>query len=227
MGEARITLAGATLKARPSGALHWPSERLLAVGDLHLGRAVAVARRGGAFLPPYADLDTLTRLAAEVDALDPATLLLLGDSFDDAASADTAAARLAGRIGALAAGRRLVWVAGNHDPRPVAGLPGDWRAAFTAGSVTFRHIAEDARPGPGAAEVSAHYHPKARLLCRGTAIGRRCFLADEARLILPAFGTYTGGLDARDAAFDAILGPRARALMLGHRVVAVARARLA
>ena len=28
----------------------------------------------------------------------------------------------------------------------------------------------------------------------------RCFVGDGARLILPAFGAYTGGLDVRDPA---------------------------
>ena len=40
-------LVGARLVALPSGALHWPEERCLAVSDLHLGRSERYARRAG------------------------------------------------------------------------------------------------------------------------------------------------------------------------------------
>ena len=30
---------------------------------------------------------------------------------------------------------------------------------------------------------------------------RRCFAADQTRLVMPAFGEFTGGLNIRDAAF--------------------------
>lgn len=221
-----LRLGGAALVPRPSGVLYWPAADLLAVADLHLGRAEAAVRRGQAPLPPYADRDTLDRLGAEVEALAPRTVLLLGDSFDDAAGAEDAAQRLGPAIEALATGRRLVWVTGNHDPRSVRGLPGDWCAETAIGPLAFRHIAAPERPVAGHGEISAHYHPKARLVCRGTPVRRRCFLTDGARAILPAFGTYTGGLDARDPAFDGLLGPETMALMLGGRIVAVPRARL-
>lgn len=226
MQNALLEIAGATLEARAAGTLWWPAERLLAVGDLHLGKARALARRNQGFLPPYADDDTLARLEAEVRALSPAMLLLLGDSFDEHRSAAETAAALAPALTRLAAGRRLLWVAGNHDPRPVAGLPGEALAEYRAGPLAFRHIAAAEAPLPGEGEISAHYHPQAELFRRGARLRRRCFLASESRAILPAFGTFTGGMDARDPVFDGLLGAHAAALMLGRRVTAVPRARL-
>jgi hypothetical protein len=221
LAGAAVTLAGARLLLRPAGSLYWPAERLVCVADLHLGRGERLAREGGALLPPYATTDTLDRLEAEIAALGPRQVVCLGDSFDDLAAADELAEAIAGRIRRLCAGRQWVWIAGNHDPGPVA-LPGTHRAELRLGPLVFRHIAGAAAGG----EVSGHFHPKARLVRRGVVLTRRCFLADGRRLILPAFGTYTGGLDARDAAFDALMGPEARAYLVGREAVALPRARL-
>ena len=144
-------------------------------------------------LPPYETAETLDRLAAEIAALAPASVVCLGDSFDDCAAGAGARPRRRRRASlALIAGRDWIWIAGNHDPAPLA-LPGRHLAELRAGPLTFRHAAlPDAAPG----EVSGHYHPKLRLPVRGGAVTRPCFLADATRLILPAFGAYTGGLFA-------------------------------
>jgi len=228
MKDSGVVLAGEWLVPRPSGALHWPTRRLLAIGDLHLGRSERTAREGGALLPPYESLDTLARLEAEVEALKPRIVICLGDSFDDLGAAEGLAEEVRARIERLAAGRRWIWVAGNHDPGPVE-LPGTHLAEVGLGPVAFRHIAEAERPpGPGEGEVSAHFHPRASLSRRGQRMRRRCFLADEQRVILPAFGTYTGGLDARHPAFDALLSAGARAYLIGRdRVTALGRSALA
>ena len=118
MVEQPVTLAGARLAARASGALWWPDERLLCVADLHLGKSERLARRGGALLPPYETAETLDRLAAEIAALAPARVVCLGDSFDDSAAGAALAPDQAARLYALAAGREWIWIAGNHDPAP-------------------------------------------------------------------------------------------------------------
>jgi hypothetical protein len=113
-----ISLAGAVVQARPSGALWWAGVGVLAVSDLHLGRAARRARHGGALLPPYEALATLDRLEAEIHALAPRVVISLGDSFDDAgaeARLDTAARA---RLIALATGRRCP-DCGQPRPRPV------------------------------------------------------------------------------------------------------------
>jgi hypothetical protein len=222
--SAEIVLAGATVELRPSGALFWRERALLCVGDLHLGRAERIAREGGDPLPPFETIDTLDRLETEIVALAPRLVVCLGDSFDDLAAARDLFNEVLIRIGRLAAGRRWAWVAGNHDPGPVE-LPGSHLGELRLGLLNFRHIALP-RLAPGAGEVSAHYHPTAWLTRRGARITRRCFLADDNRAILPAFSTYTGGLDARDLTFDALLTPTAQAFLLDAGVTAVARDKL-
>lgn len=217
-----LPLRAAPLVARPSGALWWPGPRVMVVADLHFGRAERMARRGQGLLPPHDTADTLDRLAAEVAALAPSRVICLGDSFDDLAAAGALPRDLAAALEALAAGRHWIWVAGNHDPGPVA-FPGTHLAEVRLEGIAFRHIA-----APGAEpEVSGHYHPRATVARRGVRVTRRCFLGDGTRVILPAFGAYVGGLDARDAAFDRLLAADARAVMLGDPPIALPRDRLA
>ncbi|WP_339949992.1 ligase-associated DNA damage response endonuclease PdeM [uncultured Albimonas sp.] len=225
-----FALAGEALEARPSGALWWPAQGLLAVSDLHLGKSERIARRGGTLLPPYETQATLDRLGEEIAATGARTVLCLGDSFDDLAAAALPEAE-AGRLAALMAGRRWLWIEGNHDPGPV-GLGGEHLAELRAGPLVFRHEAavpraEGDAPAAvataeaGAGEVSGHYHPKARL--RGG--WRRCFVLAPPRLILPAFGRYTGGLDVGSGPLRRV-APRGLALIAGARVVAAPLERL-
>jgi DNA ligase-associated metallophosphoesterase len=210
-----LRLAGAALIARPSGALHWPARDMLVVSDLHLGKAERAARRRGALLPPYETEDTLARLEAEIADCAPAVVVSLGDAFDDMAAAAALEPRHRARLAGLMRGRAWVWVTGNHDPAPT-GLGGEAADALEVGPLLLRHIAGD---GAGPGEVSGHYHPKAALSVRGRRVSRPCFVHDGRRLILPAFGTYTGGLGVRDPAVAGLLAPGARAILTGRPMV--------
>ncbi|MEM6439276.1 MAG: ligase-associated DNA damage response endonuclease PdeM [Pseudomonadota bacterium] len=211
----RFDFAGTKLEARTSGALWWPERRWLVVSDLHLGKSERMARRGGALLPPYETAETLARLAAEAAATEPACVLCLGDSFDDLDAQAGLGEAEGARLAAMAAGRRWIWIAGNHDPGPLA-LAGEHRAELREGPLVFRH---EAAAEPGGGEVSGHYHPKARLVASGRRVSRACFVVSGPRLILPAFGCYTGGLDVRAPAL-ARIAPSGTALLTGRRVIA-------
>ena len=217
-GAADFALAAHRLLALASGALWWPDRRVLAVADLHLGRSERVARHGNTLLPPYESDDTLTRLESEVDWLNPRIVIGVGDTFDDIAAAGALDEAIMLRLTRLAAGRRLVWIAGNHDPGPVD-LPGSYVEEAEINGLRFRHIAAEGRSGP---EISAHYHPKAVVSVRGRRIHRRCFLLSGQKLILPAFGTYTGGLNVRDQALADLIRPDAQVLVLDKKVHVIA-----
>ena len=205
-----FTLAGAPLVALGSGALLWPDQGLLCVSDLHLGKSERRARREGAQLPPYDTQDTLTRLEADLKATGAGTVICLGDSFDDREAAEALSDEEKLWITALQAGRRWVWIEGNHDPGPVE-LGGTHLAELPLPPLSFRHIA---RPGQSG-EISGHYHPKATVRAKGRAITRPAFLIDADRVVMPAYGTYTGGLRSHDPALGALMRPEAVAVMTG------------
>lgn len=214
MSGYEFTLNGAALVARPSGALWWPDRRLLCISDLHLGKSERIARLGGTLLPPYDTRETLIRLREEVEIFDPWTVICLGDSFDDLDSERGLSPEDQRILLAMLAGRRWIWIAGNHDPGPVE-TGGTWVQEHVTRPLIFRHIATDDAP---AGEISGHFHPKARVPGHPA---RPCFLVDEVRVILPAFGAYTGGLSIKDPAFRPLISPRAKALMTGARVVPI------
>ena len=111
-----FTLAGAPLVALGSGSLLWPEKGVLCISDLHLGKSERRARLEGIQLPPYDTQDTLTRLEADLKATGAGTVICLGDSFDDREASEGLSEREKLWITALQAGRRWVWIEGNHDP---------------------------------------------------------------------------------------------------------------
>jgi hypothetical protein len=206
-----LTLGPATFHALPSGALYWPAQGLLVVSDLHLGKSVRLARRGGALLPPYETRATLEKLDADISATVPRQVICLGDSFDDLTAGEELDEADSLWLARLMAGRGWTWIEGNHDPGPLT-LGGSHRAEVSLEGLTFRHIADPRQ----SLEISGHYHPKARLAGQA----RPCFLADRDRIILPAYGAYTGGLWFDSPTFG-FLRPDAVAVLTGPRALTI------
>jgi DNA ligase-associated metallophosphoesterase len=193
-----VTIAGVTLIADLSGALFWEEQRLLVVSDLHLEKGSSFAARG-VLLPPYDTVATLGRLGAVIARYDPRTLIALGDSFHDRSAHGRLSVPDREAIVALQARRDWIWIAGNHDPALPDDLGGTVAGEVAVGPIVFRH-----QPTGAVGEIAGHLHPKARVATRGRAVERRCFAADGERVVMPAFGAYTGGLSIRDEAFSKI-----------------------
>ncbi len=210
MNGYNFTLNGADLTALGSGALYWPAQNLLCVSDLHFGKSERRARRGQPPLPPYETRDTLSRLEADIAKTDARMIVCLGDSFDDSAAAGALLDDEKLWIASLQAGRRWIWIEGNHDPGPV-NLGGTHLAELCLLPLTFRHIARMGEKG----EISGHYHPKVSLRFKGCHLSRPAFLIDKTRVILPAYGTYTGGVRSTDSCLQALMGPGAMAVLTG------------
>jgi DNA ligase-associated metallophosphoesterase len=203
----RFSFAGTDFAALAPGALYWPARRALVVADLHLEKASFFAR-AGQMLPPYDSLSTLADLAALIAASDARELWCLGDSFHDAKGCERLPADARAALRGLTGTLRWTWISGNHDA-------GAARLADQCGGVVveeaevdgllLRHEADPAEARP---ELSGHFHPKLRLTLKGRAVARRCFIASDVKLILPAFGALTGGLDAASPAIARAIGNR-------------------
>lgn len=198
--------SGTTLTALGTGALWWEDQSLLCISDLHLGKSERHARRGGGPLPPYETQDTLARLADHIDELRPKSVICLGDSFDDGAAAQNMTTKDSATLHHLVNQRHWIWITGNHDPQPLA-FGGTYHHHYAIGPLTFCHIATSDASG----EISGHYHPKARV--KNTT--RPAFLVDQHRVILPAFGTYTGGLNCTNSILSTLMQPQALAILTG------------
>ena len=205
----RFSFSGHELMALPQGALFWPARRALLVADLHLEKASWFAK-GGQMLPPYDSAATLADLSLVAAATAAEEIWCLGDSFHDREGCDRLPEDARNVLVALTSTTRWTWIVGNHDAGFADHCGGAVVDEAEVDGLILRHEADprDMRP-----ELSGHFHPKLRITHRGRQVSRRCFVATETKLILPAFGALTGGLDAHHPQIVRAVGPGAQALV--------------
>jgi len=195
---ASFLFAGEPWALSEAGALWWPRQRALVVADLHLEKASWFAARGQ-MLPPYDSRVTLERLLADLSACGAEHIYALGDSFHDRAGPERLEPGAHALLAQVAGRADILWIDGNHD----SGAHGACQPEALVGGIRLRHEALRDEPAP---ELSGHFHPKLRVVA-GRRIGRPCLLRTPRRMILPAYGALTGGLDAGHAAIRAALAP--------------------
>jgi DNA ligase-associated metallophosphoesterase len=204
-----FSFAGETFEATASGALFWRAREALLVADLHLEKASWFARLGQ-FLPPYDSHATLTAVAGEVERSGATRLYCLGDSFHDAFGCDRLPANARALLSELTSRLDWTWIVGNHDPSFADHCGGRIEDEVELGGIILRHeaVLGEIRP-----EISGHYHPKLRVNLKGRHVSRRCFVRSATKLIMPAFGALTGGLDAHHPEIMRSVGGDAAALV--------------
>jgi hypothetical protein len=205
----RFSFCGHELMALPQGALFWPVRVALLVADLHLEKASWFARLGQ-MLPPYDSVATLADLTAVVAATGAREIWCLGDSFHDRHGCDRLPAQARAMLTSLTGATRWTWITGNHDPGFADHCGGAILDEAEVDGLVLRH---EAKPREARPELSGHFHPKLRISHRGRQVSRRCFVATTTKLVLPAFGALTGGLDAHHPEIIRAVGPSAQALV--------------
>jgi DNA ligase-associated metallophosphoesterase len=207
---APLPFAGYEMLLADGRALYWPAERTVLVADLHLEKASWHAARG-AMLPPYDSRATLERLGSIVKACDARRVITLGDNFHDNSGALRLEPVAKGMLEGLIRSLDFVWITGNHDEHMARSFGGAVKSELDVGGIMLRH---EARPGETGHELSGHYHPKLRIRVRNRHIARPCAVLARGRkgggterMILPAFGAFTGGMDAAAPEIRAALQP--------------------
>lgn len=192
-----------------AGSLYWPTRRALLVADLHLEKASWYARLGQ-LLPPYDTHATLADLQALLAATGAEEVWCLGDSFHDPRGCERLDLSAQASLRAMTGATRWTWITGNHDPHGVDRCGGAVVDEAVVDGLVLRHEADPAETRP---ELSGHFHPKLRVRVRGKLVSRRCFVATGTKLILPAFGALTGGLDVDHPEIVRAVGRKAQALV--------------
>jgi len=213
--KAETVVNGVQMLLDIAGALVWPARGTVVVADLHLEKGTGFAKHG-TLLPPYDSRTTLKRLKGVLNRHRPERVIALGDSFHDGDAASRLPHDDAATLSRLTGELEWIWIAGNHDPQPPEEFGGTVTDEFTDGAVIFRH---EAQAGPVFGEISGHFHPKAAVTVRGRSISAPCFVGDGRRLILPSFGSYTGGLDVHDPAIADLFERRFVVHMLGRNSI--------
>lgn len=191
-----LTFAATEFHAAGDAALYWPSQNMLLVADLHLEKASNYAQHGQ-MLPPYDSLATLEELQRLIALTRAAAVLCLGDNFHDNGGEARLTGQAAQILRTLTTQTNWIWITGNHDPALEAKWGGTTRRELQIDGIMLRH---EAQPDEVKPEISGHFHPKLRVSIKRRNISRRCWIVSERKIIMPAFGAFTGGMDAAQAA---------------------------
>lgn len=218
----QIVVAGEPCVLRAAGTLWLPQHGTLVVSDLHFEKGSAYAAKGQ-LLPPYDTRETLNRLMSELVAVQPRSLVFLGDSLHDMGAIARIPVAEREAIMALARDFDLVWISGNHDPDGGAAFGGRSADEVRMGQLVLRHEPND---GEAVGEVCGHLHPCAVVRGPAGSVRRRCFITDGSRIIMPSFGAYTGGLNVHDRAYAGLFQKPPTAYLTGERLVRVPYNRL-
>lgn len=208
-----ILFAGQSMRLDASGILFWPEHQIAVVADLHLEKATYFARHGQ-LLPPQESYHTLFKLQNVLSRVSCRSLILLGDSFHDANGFARLNAPARHLWDQLRARYTVTFVRGNHDGAVVPPHC-HGRDYLEWAGIHFRHQARL----EAVAEISGHYHPKACLRLHGSRITRPCFIVDTKRMILPAFGSLTGGMDVRSEAISNLFASESVVHLLGEHTI--------
>ena len=200
-----IQFHGEIFEAYGDGTLYLPSYKTLFVSDLHLEKGAALSQ--GAPLPQFDTLDTLTRLKEAQIRCQPDKLICLGDSFHNISRAFQMPKRYLEILHEMANSSEFIWITGNHDDYLPERLPGKSCKEHIMGAIRFCHEADGLPLTP---TISGHYHPKARVKLRARHLSAPCFIESSLDLIMPAFGSYTGGLSITDAALKPFLSKQSK-----------------
>jgi DNA ligase-associated metallophosphoesterase len=202
--------------------MYLADDGVLLVADLHFEKGSSFALRG-MMLPPYDTRETLKALTRAVARFNPRAVIALGDSFHDIGGPGRLGEEERATLAGAQHGREWIWVTGNHDHSLPESIGGDVVDDMTLGPFTLRHEPQE----DGGSEIAGHLHPVGKVVMRGRATRRRCFVTDGARCIMPALGAYAGGLNACDAAFGPLFPDGFTAHLIGtERIFAIARSML-
>lgn len=185
-------------------------ERILVMGDLHLGKAMHF-RKAGIFVPPRSAVKDYEVLQALMTTHAPEQVYFLGDLFHSAHNSEWL--QFESFIRAYP-GIKFTLIRGNHDVLPEASykalnihvVPGQ----LIRDNLIFSHEPLSSVE-EGKINIAGHIHPGCVL--RGLGKQRLtlpCFFFKEGLFLLPAFGQLTGLhlLEKNNAAVFAVLPER-------------------
>lgn len=183
--------------------IYQPDQKLLVVADLHLGKGNHFAQLGYP-IPLYDFTDTIDRLSLLINYFRPYTVILLGDSFHSSISIKFLSNSLLHKLKCLTRQtENFIWLTGNHDSTLLGheGLEGIFLSSFTIGDIVLAHIPTVT----DAYQIVGHYHPKIKVKIRGKVLKGKCYVKSEKLLIMPSFGSYTGGLYISEPAIQKLV----------------------
>lgn len=197
-----ITVTGQTLLLHPDRAVIWPKAGAIIVADTHFGKS-SVFNRNGLAVPGGTDADDRARLTRLLSSCGGRRLIVLGDFLHAPLAHGSQESHDMQQWTRSLAGIHIQVIAGNHDRGVLTGWRGsiDWIVGDHL-EPPFRFV-HDAGAGHEHADIfslSGHVHPVITLKgLRKRAARVAVFLLRKNGMILPSFGSFTGGHVVRAA----------------------------
>lgn len=189
--DTELIFNGNLFKLHNHKALFWPEKNALLLSDIHLGK-LSHFRSNGINIPTHGELDNLMRLQELILLYDPTDIYILGDLFHSKKNETWSDLKVF-----IEAFRpiRFTLIAGNHDIL-------DKSIYYEAGlnlvsnelNCSGIHLIHDHKHLPDDIwSISGHIHPGVILKGPGKQrVKMPCFWVTDKKLILPAFGLFTG-----------------------------------
>jgi DNA ligase-associated metallophosphoesterase len=222
--QACITqLAGNRMLLDASGVMFWPAHKLLIFSDLHFEKGSFLSQFANP-LPRFDTQETLERMRRLLQVYQPQLVVCLGDSFHDANAINRMESTLVSAINTLVNSvSKWYWVLGNHDPDIAEEFDGESVPHLILNNILLVHEPEKLSEHESVnAQIIGHFHPKLRTRKLGHTVSGKCFVLTDERLLMPAFGQYTGGLSIEDKAIKKMLeGDRFYFLLYAEKIFMV------
>lgn len=184
----------------------WPKHNLLVFSDLHFEKASFLGQFSNP-IPQLDTLDTINRMLACIQLYKPDSVVCLGDSLHDGNAINRMPQQYLESINSMVTSvSEWVWILGNHDPQIPRQVLGKRKSYLKIDGVLLVHEPEELDEFDAVgAQIIGHFHPKAQRKLAKHNVRGKCFLKDQTKLLMPAFGSYTGGLDSEDSALASLL----------------------
>ena len=204
----KINFANNVFILQLDGSVYWPDKKCLILCDLHLEKSSFFAKLGD-FLPPYDSFETLRKLKFSLTNLNVDRIVLLGDIFHDKEGINRLNKELQDYLESLCKSYEVIWLAGNHDGliRPKFAK---YCYKYKLDNIIFNHKSHKNTIN----EISGHYHPKTTLRLFKRKVSKPCFLISKEKIILPAYGSFTGGIDAESQIFKEVINDKYKKYIL-------------
>ena len=201
-----FTVLGQKLHLLPEKAIWWEDQNALIIADLHIGKS-AHFRKNGIPIPNEAHNSDIQVLDQLMNRFTPQKVFFLGDLFHSHENADVLSF---GRFTALFPQTEFHLILGNHDILPRQTYSSMrlvvHEAIYSFPPFVFAHDRDQALSFDGYL-LSGHVHPMVVLEGKGRQSMRMpCFYFGEKFGILPAFGSFKGGVEIGIKKRDIVFG---------------------
>ncbi len=180
---------------------------------MHLEKGSSYAETGQ-LIPPFDSEATLNKLIYSMKINKINKIILLGDTFHDEGALERMDLKSQGLLRYILDNYNVIFILGNHENKMKLEKITFYHD-YVIDNIHFTHEAKLNNQY----QVSGHFHPVASVKVGSKKITEKCLIHSKNHLILPSFGTFTGGLNINSNIMKPYLSNYYDIFMLGKKSV--------